>query len=116
MDAEDQGGKGARLIRWSEAEHDEFLAMRDLDLEPSFAASGAIGAVGALRDDAFKALLPRHFQHGGAIAVDVIAIDENAFFLRRCENLLQAFLAFEQGFAAPIGLAVLQQVESVVDE
>ena len=58
--------------------HDEFLSVGALDFEPVTAATGAVGAVGLLADDALRVSFAGARQHANGVTLLVVAVAQHA--------------------------------------
>ena len=98
------------------AEHD-LLPGADLGLGPALGASGAIGRIQLLGDDAFQLQFACRFQHGIAAFFEMLDVADQLFFaIPPLQQLLQAFLALAQRQRAKILTIGEQQIEREEDE
>ncbi len=88
-----------------------------LGLGPAFRATGSIGRIQLLGDDAFQLLLGRRFQNGRAVLLEMLDIaDHFCFALPGLQQLLQSLFPLAERRAAKILAIGKQQIECEEDQ
>ena len=101
----------ARHFRRGQADDDELLPGRGLDLQPGAPAAGSVRGLRLLGDDALQAQARGFGEEGRPIADDMIAVEHRPLLATLAERFGEPTFALEQRLTAQVAAVQHQQVE-----
>ncbi len=97
-------------------DNDEFLGVVAFALDEILRATGAIGRIAKLRDNALKAQAAGVLEHNTAVAIEMLDIMDEAVFAFCLQETRERSLAFDERLVTQIASVKIKQIEGIVPQ